>query len=64
MSWDAPCKPAVRIVPTERVELHIGPKMEMLEVARILAMMQKDRPDRQFFIDGTHRTITSRPRRD
>ena len=44
-----------------RVELNIGPKMDMLEVARFVKAYQVAYPERDCIIDGTHRIVLSRP---
>lgn len=45
------------------MELAIGRKMDPMEIARFMTALQKLRPEREYYIDGTHRAIMSRPRR-
>lgn len=44
-----------------RVELNIGPKMDMDEVARFVRIYHTNYPERECVIDGTNRRVLSRP---
>lgn len=55
--------PIKHLEPCEHMELAIGRKMDPMEIARFMTALQKLRPEREYYIDGTHRAIMSRPRR-